>query len=81
MSVVPSIIVLVITALLVFRRELPTRLAAPASKLTPGRQAAFLAAIQAETSSASLMASGNTLAEIIHPRRFAMRQATPAVIR
>jgi hypothetical protein len=31
------------------------------------RQAAFLAAIQAETSSASLMASRNTLAEIIHP--------------
>jgi hypothetical protein len=36
MSVVPSIIVLVITALLVFRRELTTRPAAPASKLTPG---------------------------------------------
>jgi hypothetical protein len=36
MSVVPSIIVLVITALLVFRRELTTRPAAPASKPTPG---------------------------------------------
>jgi len=35
-TVLPSIIVLVITALLVFRRELTTRPAAPASKLTPG---------------------------------------------
>jgi hypothetical protein len=42
------------------------------------RQAAFLAVIQAETSSASLLASRNTLAEIIHPRRFAMRQASYA---
>jgi hypothetical protein len=39
------------------------------------RLAAFLAAIQAKTWSASLMASRNTLAEIIHPR-FAMRQAS-----
>src|SRR5262249_19178361 len=37
MSVVPSIIVLVITALLVFRYEL-THLAAPASKPTPAPQ-------------------------------------------
>jgi hypothetical protein len=37
------------------------------------RQAASLAAIHAETSSASLMASRNTLAEIIHPRRFAIQ--------
>jgi hypothetical protein len=36
MSVVPSLIVLVITALLVFRRELTTLSAAPASKPTPG---------------------------------------------
>ena len=36
MSVVPSIIVLVITALIVFRRELTTLSAAPASKPTPG---------------------------------------------
>jgi hypothetical protein len=35
MSVVPSLIVLVITALLVFRRELTTRPAAQASKPTP----------------------------------------------
>jgi hypothetical protein len=76
MSVVPSIIVLVITALLVFRRELTTRPAAPASKVTPGAKRRSLR--QSETSSASLMASRNTLAEIIHPRRFAMRQASYA---
>jgi hypothetical protein len=36
MCVVPSIIVLLITALLVFRRELTTPRAAPASKPAPG---------------------------------------------
>ena len=36
MSVVPSIIVLVITALIVFRRELTSRPAASASKPPPG---------------------------------------------
>jgi hypothetical protein len=36
MCVVPSIIVLMITALLVFRRELTTPRAAPASKPAPG---------------------------------------------
>jgi hypothetical protein len=35
-TVLPSIIVLVITALIVFRRELTTLPAAPASKPTPG---------------------------------------------
>ena len=43
MSIVPSIIVLVITALIVFRRDFTGRPAAPASKPTPGgkrRQAA-----------------------------------------
>ena len=34
-TVLPSIIVLVITALIVFRRELTTRLATPASKPMP----------------------------------------------
>ncbi len=36
MSVVPSIIVLLITALIVFRRELTGRPGAPASKPMPG---------------------------------------------
>jgi hypothetical protein len=55
-TVLPSIIVLVITALIVFRRELTALSAAPASKPTPGAKWRSLAAIQAETSSASLMA-------------------------
>jgi hypothetical protein len=53
-TVLPSIIVLVITALIVFRRELTTLAAAPASKPAPGVKLRP-AAIQAETSSASLI--------------------------